>query len=216
MNDALITIKRLCLLLPCVVFFAAGLQAEPIFGREGIRSPLLAGKFSKWDEMLMHWELRNGFKKNSCETGWFSVCLFNDLQDLMRQLQGLEKWAQMKKINAFVNQVPYFEDMQIYGVEDYWAIPQEMFDNDAGDCEDYSIAKYLALKKLGFAVKDLRIAIVEDVNLSVNTAIHSVLIVRYQDKDYVLDNRDYYIVEADRIEHYRPIYAINEESWWLF
>lgn len=115
-----------------------------------------------------------------------------------------------------MNQVPYFEDRQIYGVEDHWAIPQELFDHNAGDCEDFSIAKYLVLKKLDFAIKDLKVAIVEDVNLSENNAYHAVLVVRYQGEEYILDNKDYTILQTQKIAHYRPIYALNEESWWLF
>lgn len=216
MNNAFIS-KSLCLLcLLFVSFYAGGLRAESLFGKESIRSTLLPGKFSKWDDMLARWERRNGFRKDGCEPGLFSDCLFNDLQELLRQLQGVDTWTQMEKINAFVNQVPYFEDFQIYGTGDYWAVPQELFENDAGDCEDYSIAKYLALKKLGFAVKDLRVTIVEDVNLAENNAIHAVLVVHYRGDEYILDNRDYNIIEAHKIAHYHPVYSVNEESWWLY
>jgi predicted transglutaminase-like cysteine proteinase len=204
----------------CVLVWANALQAEPrderLFGMKETRFNLLPGKFSKWDDMLAHWEQRNGFKKDRCEPGLFSACLFNDLQDLLGQLQGADSWVQLEKINVFVNQVPYFEDIRIYGVEDYWAVPQELFDNDAADCEDYSIAKYLALKKLGFANKDLRVTIVEDINMSADNSYHAVLVVRYNGGEYILDNRDYYIIQAQKIAHYRPVYSVNEEHWWLY
>lgn len=220
MKNALISkCLRLLFLLSVAVFagrVCAESRDEMLFGKEGMRYTLLSGKFSKWDDMLARWERNNGFHKNGCEAGLFSDCLFNDLQDLIRQLEGAEAWTQMEKINAFVNRVPYFEDLRIYGVEDYWAVPQELFENDAGDCEDYSIAKYLALKKLGFAIKDLRVTIVEDINLAADNSIHSVLVVHYKGDEYVLDNRDYYIIEAQKIAHYRPIYSVNEEFWWLY
>jgi predicted transglutaminase-like cysteine proteinase len=220
MKNALIP-KYLRLLSLLSVFVCADkLQAESrdesLFGLKETRFSLLPGKFSKWDDMLSRWEQRNGFKKDGCEPGFFSACLFNDLQDLIGQLQGAEPWTQLEKVNAFVNQVPYFEDIRIYGVEDYWAVPQELFDNDAADCEDYSIAKYLALKKLGFANKDLRVTIVEDINMTADNSYHAVLVVRYNDDEYVLDNRDYYIIQARKIAHYRPVYSVNEELWWLY
>lgn len=221
MKNALAIIKRLCSACLLSIFLAIqSLHAESqdgvLFGKQGTSYPLLIGKFSKWDEMLLHWEERNGFKKDGCEPGLFTACLFNDLQDLIQQLQGVDAWEQIEKVNSFINQVPYFEDVQIYGVEDYWAVPQELFDHDAGDCEDYSIAKYLALKKLGFAANDMRVTIVDDVNLSASNSYHAVLIVHYKGDEYILDNRDYYVLNAQKIAHYRPIYSVNEESWWLY
>lgn len=207
----------------CLLSFflaAADLHAESrdgvLFGKQGESYPLMSGKFSKWDEMLLRWEERNGFYKNGCEPGLFSACLFNDLQDLLQQLQRVDSWEQLDKVNAFINQVPFFEDIQIYGVDDYWAVPQEAFDHEAADCEDYAIAKYLALKKLGFTVSNLRVTVVEDETLPASNPYHAVLVVHYKGDEYVLDNRDYYVLNAQKVAHYRPIYSVNEESWWLF
>lgn len=213
-------LKYLCLLwLLSFSIAAAKLHAQTrndvLFGKESVQYPLETGRFSKWDDMTTQWQQHHGFTIDACEPGMFEVCMFNDLQDFMQQLQREDAWQQLQEVNAFVNQVPYFEDRQIYGVEDHWAIPQELFEHNAGDCEDFSIAKYLVLKKLGFAINDLKVAIVEDINVSKNST-HAVLVVHYQGEDYVLDNKDYAVVQTQKIAHYRPIYAINEESWWLF
>jgi predicted transglutaminase-like cysteine proteinase len=54
-------------------------------------------------------------------------------------------------------------DLAQYGVEDYWAAPLESLGSGAGDCEDYAIAKYVALEESGIAPADLQLGIVLDV-----------------------------------------------------
>ena len=58
----------------------------------------------------------------------------------------------------------------------------------------------------------MRIVVLQDENLRV---AHAVLVVYHQGRTYVLDNQITQVVTDDRIAHYRPIYSINEQSWWL-
>ena len=58
----------------------------------------------------------------------------------------------------------------------------------------------------------MRIVIVQDLNLKV---AHAVLAVYLDDTIKILDNQIKQVVEAGTIRHYRPIYSVNEESWWL-
>lgn len=67
--------------------------------------------------------------------------------------------------NGFFNQVPYVNDIKHWGAEDYWATPVEMLSSFGGDCEDYSIGKYLSLKAMGIPVEKLRITYVRALNL---------------------------------------------------
>jgi predicted transglutaminase-like cysteine proteinase len=80
-----------------------------------------------------------------------------------------------------------------------------------GDCEDYAIAKFLSLKRLGWTDDELRVAAVKDLNLNVG---HAVLIVYYGGKTWVLDNQIRRVVATASIRHYQPVYSINETSWW--
>jgi len=76
----------------------------------------------------------------------------------MGQLKRLSSHNLMEKItqvNAIVNRVHYRSDKKQYGTGDYWASPMEFFDNGQGDCEDYAIAKYYALRALGVASNHL-------------------------------------------------------------
>src|SRR5690606_24630750 len=98
-----------------------------------------------------------------------------------------------------------------WGVEDYWATPLQFFRKN-GDCEDYAIAKFMSLRALGWDNEALRIVVVNDMNLRVQ---HAVLVVFLEDGAYVLDNQSPSVMRQDRIRHYRPVYSVNETSWWV-
>lgn len=132
-------------------------------------------------------------------------------QRFLDSIQGLQPRDQLARVNTYLNRAPYIIDPVNWGVADYWATPTEFLRKD-GDCEDYAIAKYLALKSLGFDPAVMRIVVLEDRNLKVD---HAVLAVRLDGEIYILDNQTPRIVEASRIHHYRPVYSINEQAWWL-
>jgi predicted transglutaminase-like cysteine proteinase len=67
----------------------------------------------------------------------------------------------LKQINNFFNQkVEFGEDIDVWGKSDYWATPLESIGRLAGDCEDYSIAKYTFLKILNVPNEKLRLTYV--------------------------------------------------------
>lgn len=163
--------------------------------------------------MLSRWHASEGLQDQQCETGLFSNCYLRELYELTQQIQNEPEQKRIKLINDFVNQIRYREDIDIYGLEDYWAIAPEFFDNEFGDCEDYSIAKYFALKASGFATNSLQIAVVKDINLNL---YHAILVVRYNERNYILDNRLYDATTDDKLMQYQPLYTINENYWWFF
>jgi Predicted periplasmic protein len=64
-------------------------------------------------------------------------------------------------------------------------LPLKEFISKSGDCEDYSIVKYYALKSLGIPVENMRIVVLND---SIRNLDHSVLAVDVDGKIYILDN----------------------------
>ncbi|CCQ75234.1 transglutaminase-like cysteine peptidase [Magnetospira sp. QH-2] len=122
----------------------------------------------------------------------------------------LPKQKLLEKVNGFANRKPYIVDPVNWGVEDYWATPTEFLARN-GDCEDYAITKYMALKRLGFDPAKMRVVAVQDLNLRAGHAILAV----YMDNDImVLDNQVVLVTPADRIHHYQPKFSINEKAWW--
>lgn len=121
--------------------------------------------------------------------------------------------ARLEAVNRHYNRVPYVADRDNYGVLDYWATPAEFVGN-GGDCEDYAIAKFLALRRLGVDAGQMALVAVQDTNLRTP---HAILVVRDgQGQQWVLDNQVTELVPAGNIHHYVPVYALGEQDWWFF
>jgi len=125
-------------------------------------------------------------------------------------LKGKDQLTQIKAVNKFMNQSKYIQDNKNWGVKDYWASPGE-FLAKFGDCEDYSIAKYMALKYLGHDVNNMRIVALKDLNLKVG---HAILVYYTKTRILVLDNQVKIVADSRKIRHYQPVYSINENHWW--
>jgi predicted transglutaminase-like cysteine proteinase len=131
-------------------------------------------------------------------------------QRIMKQARGQERMEQLRMVNSFFNKWPYRLDQDAYGVSDWWATPQE-FLKISGDCEDYAIIKYFALRELGFSQDDLRIVVVKD---RIRGIAHAVLAVFTQGDAYILNNVSDAIFTHDKYRHYVPQYSLNEEHRW--
>ncbi len=113
-------------------------------------------------------------------------------------------------VNQFFNRWPYKSDAEAFGRREYWASPTA-FMARSGDCEDYAIAKYFALRQLGFDKEKLRIVVLYD---KIRNLGHAVLAV-YDGKDIlILDSLSNFITTHTRYRHYIPQYSMNETTRW--
>ncbi|MDE2428876.1 MAG: transglutaminase-like cysteine peptidase, partial [Burkholderiales bacterium] len=101
-----------------------------------------------------------------------------------------------------------------WGVPDYWATPVEFVASWGGDCEDYAIAKYMALKELGIPVERLRITYVRATNIG---ETHMVLAYypTPSAEPWILDNLNETIQLASARTDLVPVYSFNDEDLWL-
>lgn len=132
-------------------------------------------------------------------------------RQMRRDLRHAPLFQQMAGVNAFFNAWPHKEDREIWGQEEHWATPIE-FANNSGDCEDYAIAKYYALRDLGLPAERLRIAGVWN---RARGEGHGVLLVYDRGVVYVLDNATPYIKPVTETRQYMPRYLLNEDAVWL-
>jgi predicted transglutaminase-like cysteine proteinase len=167
--------------------------------------------FPKWIDMLSRYKAEATPLDAACGREEYSICKMKEWKTFIAGEQGKPRLQQMADVNAFANRYPYIEDIVNWGVEDYWATVYE-FQRKSGDCEDYAIAKYMSLRALGVSGEDMRIIIVQDLNLG--GILHAVLIVFLNGQVYVLDNQIKQVMLAVDIYHYKPIYSINEYHWW--
>lgn len=120
---------------------------------------------------------------------------------------------QLRLVNRFFNRVRFVSDIQHWGEEDYWATPVEFLTTNAGDCEDFSIAKYLTLKSLGVPDDQLRIVYVKALDLN---QAHMVL-AWYPEPDadpLILDNLINEIKPASQRNDLEPVYSFNGNGLW--
>ncbi|MFW5425894.1 MAG: transglutaminase-like cysteine peptidase [Methylophagaceae bacterium] len=136
-------------------------------------------------------------------------------QELIDSSQNLNDTQKLEKVNQFFNsKVMFVNDIAVWDKEDYWATPLEFLSKGAGDCEDYSIAKYFTLKELGVDEQKLRITYVKAINLN---QAHMVL-TYFENKraiPLVLDNLDIEIKPANLRKDLVPVYSFNGEGLWL-
>jgi predicted transglutaminase-like cysteine proteinase len=118
--------------------------------------------------------------------------------------------AKLDAVNRWVNRFPYVSDWQNWGVADYWETPAELMAR-GGQCEDYAMVKYLALRALGFDIAAMRIVAVRD-----GADDHAVLVVRIGGRLYMLDNLERNVVDGARAPGYRLVYAVNERIFWRY
>ena len=133
---------------------------------------------------------------------------------LQQTLDGVKTESDMEKlkaVNEFYNGVRYSPDIKVYKKKDYWATPYEFLGKDMGDCEDYVIAKYFALKYLGVDTKKMFFTYVRSTKFK---APHMVLTYFKTPKSepLVLDNNNRRIFPASKRKDLKPIYNFNGDS----
>lgn len=132
----------------------------------------------------------------------------------MSQYASLSERDKLTKVNNFFNQLNFVNDINLWGKNDYWATPLEFLGSNAGDCEDFTIAKYFSLLELGVSDTKLRLVYVKAIELN---QFHMVL--AYYSKPsaepILLDNINPQIKRASTRRDLLPIYSFNGKNLWL-
>lgn len=137
---------------------------------------------------------------------------------MLERLRGQDVQMQLREVNDFFNRrIRWVDDIVVWGEEDYWATPLEAMGNGRGDCEDYSIAKYITLKQLGVPGERLRMIYVRArIGRSQITQAHMVL--GYYStpnaEPLVLDNIAPSITPASQRTDLDPLFSFNSEGLW--
>jgi len=129
-------------------------------------------------------------------------------------LDGVKSATDMEKlqaVNEFYNGVRYKSDMKVYKMKDYWATPEEFLGKDMGDCEDFVISKYFALRYLGIDSKKLFFTYVRSSKFK---SPHMVLTYfkTPRSEPLILDNNNRRIFPASKRKDLTPIYNFNGDS----
>ncbi|MEP3351152.1 MAG: transglutaminase-like cysteine peptidase [Marinomonas sp.] len=133
---------------------------------------------------------------------------------LIEESRSLSVVEKLTKVNNFFNQMEFVDDDVLWAKEDYWATPIEFLGMQAGDCEDFTIAKYFTLRELGVPDEQLRLVYVKALTLNQH---HMVLAYYHKPTSIpvLLDNIDKELKPASRRNDLLPIYSFNAENLWL-
>jgi predicted transglutaminase-like cysteine proteinase len=136
---------------------------------------------------------------------------FLAIVDSGRALQGR---ARLGEINRAINlKLKPMSDLALYGAEDVWSPPLATLALGAGDCEDYAIAKFVALQEAGVSPDDLRIVILRDDRREED---HAVVAARLDGNWLTLDNRHMAMVEDHDVRRYRPVFLVDRDGVKLY
>jgi len=140
----------------------------------------------------------------------FAKKRFFFLQQTLDEVKDSTDLEKLKAVNTFFNDVRYSSDAKIYRKKDYWATPWEFLGKDKGDCEDYVISKYFALKYLGIDPKKLFFTYVRSTKFK---QPHMVLTYfkTPRSEPLILDNNNHRIFPASKRKDLTPIYNFNGE-----
>lgn len=137
---------------------------------------------------------------------------------MLERLRDQDIQIQLRDVNDFFNRrIRWVDDIAVWGVEDYWATPLEALGKGKGDCEDYSIAKYITLKQLNVPGERLRMIYVRArIGRSQITQAHMVL--GYYStpnaEPLVLDNIAPSITPASQRTDLDPLFSFNSDGLW--
>jgi predicted transglutaminase-like cysteine proteinase len=116
--------------------------------------------------------------------------------------------ARFGEINRAINlAIRPMNDMAQYGHIDVWSSPLATFATGAGDCEDYAIAKFVALRMAGVLPEDIRIVVLRDL---LHNEDHAAVVARLDGRWLTLDNRRMAMIEDIDIRNHRPLFVIDD------
>lgn len=132
-------------------------------------------------------------------------------EKILDSAHSLDPMRRMQMVNDFANRMPYNEDIDNYGLRDYWA-ETETFFKLGGDCEDFAMAKCKLLERLGFHADRMRIVLVVDQE---RNRQHAVLAVNMAGQAWILDSLERDVVPHQTATQYRPTVSLSGKRLYL-
>jgi predicted transglutaminase-like cysteine proteinase len=199
-------LSRIC----CYGWLFATLASRAGGGDESsIREPVAAGLAWKWRAV----ELEIGREvKVLADRRAQKPCSHpaRELLDIIAEGSRHSGRARVGLINRAVDIAitPTTDEAQ-WGIEDHWSSPLETLQTHRGDCEDYAIVKYVALREAGLSAEDVKIVIVRNIFPS---EYHAVAAARVDGEWLILDNRWLTLVRDTDMRRAIPQFVLEESG----
>ena len=136
------------------------------------------------------------------------------LSQLLERLRRAGTRTKLLEVNRFFNRFNYRSDAVLWQTRDHWATPLQFLGKHGGDCEDFVISKYFALRSIGIKVAQLSIIYAKSTD---GRKPH--LVLAYQDSTgsvaLILDERSSAVRPATEHKGLIPVYGFNESSIFI-
>lgn len=138
---------------------------------------------------------------------------FQAWRDQLPDMEQLGEQEKLVAVNNFFNKLKFVDDIELWGLQDYWATPIEFLGVRGGDCEDFSIAKYFTLLELGVDPDKLRLFYVEALEYE---QFHMVVgyYPKKQGMPMIMDNLDPKVKPASARRDLKPYFSFNGQHVW--
>lgn len=123
------------------------------------------------------------------------------------------------EVNRFFNRrVAFRDDREVWAAPDHWASPLETLAKGAGDCEDFTIAKYFTLLAAGVPAERMRLVYVRARIGGPAGVSQAHMVLAYyahpETEPLILDNLIDEIRPASRRSDLTPVFSFNTEGLW--
>jgi len=133
-----------------------------------------------------------------------------DLLNIVAEAGGHTGRARIGLINRAADlAITPTSDVVQWGTEDRWSAPFETLRSHRGDCEDYAIVKYIALREAGLSAADVKIVIVRS---HFPKEYHAVAAARLNQEWLILDNRWLTLVRDTDMIRATPEFVLDENG----
>lgn len=150
-----------------------------------------------------------------------AVQSIGELSQTLSRVNNASDEEKLNAVNGFFNQkLEFIDDLNLWKQSDYWATPLESIGMQAGDCEDFSIAKYVFLKALSIPQDKLRLTYVrvqlyeQDIKV-----VKAHMVLSYYktptSEPLILDNLIPDILPASQRLDLNPIFSFNDKGLWV-
>jgi len=183
-------------------------RGPPLFGMQ--TEPLLGGEVvEKWTRAKAE-IIRDLDAVARCRAHDVCSPAAQKLIDLSSNGEGRSGRAKLGLINRAVDlAISPADDQTQWGVADHWSAPFETLNSNRGDCEDYAIVKYLALRAAGISQDDVKIIILRNVFPEED---HAAVAARVDGEWLILDNRILTLVRDTDIVRATPRFVLDHQG----
>lgn len=186
--------------------------SDGLFGHHAVEAAEI-GPFSRWQTVVARFATERKDASAYCEKVQLQPCPSVAWQQLVDTLRGSPPLERVRMVNSYFNHIRYVRAEINWGDPGYWETPFQFLAR-GGQCEDYAIAKYFALRSSGFSENSLRFVVVFD---KIMETYHAITVVYLNGNLMALDNQLTKIVPVSTLRYrYVPYYSLNDLAWWPY